>query len=98
MIDTGCALHILVQYLVQKTNKIEGTPILKLAMVKRKKNVEKIKIRRKYSNSWKIFKFVENIKIPGKDSSKRFVEKIRRKEFFKKFVGKNSSKKFVGKN
>ena len=42
-------------------NKIEGTPILKLAMVKDKKFVQKIKIRRK------------NEKIHGKISSKKFV-------------------------
>ena len=59
-----------------RKNNIEGTPILKLAMVKRKKIVEKIKIRRKYSSKKK---FVEKIKIRLKNSSKKFVEKISRK-------------------
>ena len=41
---------VLLEYEVLRKNKIEGTPILKLAMVKRlevKKNLQKIKIRQK---------------------------------------------------
>ena len=60
-------------------NKIEGTPILKLAMVKDKKIVKKIEIDLK--NSWE--KFVEKFvgKICWKNSSEKFIEK--KFKFFK---------------
>ena len=51
------------------SNKIEGTTILKLAMVKRKKKC------------WKKLKFIEKTKkfVCRKISSKKFVKKIRQK-------------------
>ena len=85
-------------------NKIEGTPILKLEMVKRQRIHQKLdknfvkKIRQKklrQKNSSK--KFFKKIRL--KISSKKFVKNIRQKNLSKKFVKnicqKNSSKKFV---
>ena len=70
-------------------NKIKGTPILKLAMVKRlqvKKNLPKIKLRQKIrqnirqKNSSKTFvkKFVKNIRQKNRQKNRqKFVKKFR---------------------
>ena len=78
-------------------NKIEGTPILKLAMVKRLK-VEKIRQKTKIlqrnslknssKNSNSLKKFVE--KIRWRNSSKKFVKKIRQIVIFNKELQENS--------